>query len=435
MSAVLERRLDHAPLARAGAAVIVLSVAALAGWAALAPLAGAVVAPAHVKVDLNRKVVQHQEGGLVRAIHVRDGDRVREGQALIVLDDVRIDAQLELLRTQLDAERAKAARLEAERLYAGAPRFPRDLTERKADPRVSELLERETALFRARRDAVESQVSLLRRQIQEAGAEAAALASQLDAETRALSLQREELHANNELQRQGYVQKTRVLTLQRAVAEYEARHGEHRAQLSQARQRAAELELRILSLRNAYAQAAADELKDTTSRLFDLEERIRPSRDASERQKIVAPIAGEIVGLRVFTPGSVVGPREVLMEIVPEDKRLIVEGRIRPEDVNHVRPGTEADIRLTAYKQRTTPLVQGRVSYVSADRLVDEQTGEPYYAVQVDVPAESLALAGNLRLQAGMPAELFLRTDERTTLDYLLAPVTDYLRRSMREPL
>jgi HlyD family type I secretion membrane fusion protein len=352
-----------------------------------------------------------------------------------VLDDVRIDAQLELLRTQLDAERAKAARLEAERLLAGAPRFPRDLVERKGDPRVAELLERETALFRARRDAVESQVSLLRRQIQEAGAEAAALASQLDAETRALSLQREELSANNELQRQGYVQKTRVLTLQRAVAEYEARHGEHRAQLSQARQRAAELELRILSLRNAYAQAAADELKDATSRLFDLEERIRPSRDASERQKIVAPIAGEIVGLRVFTPGSVVGPREVLMEIVPEDKRLVVEGRIRPEDVNHVRPGTEADIRLTAYKQRTTPLVQGRVSYVSADRLVDEQTGAPYYAVQVDVSPENLAQAGNLRLQAGMPAELFLRTDERTAFDYLLAPVTDYLRRSMREPL
>ena len=435
MSAVLERQLDHAPLARAGAAVIVLSVAALGGWAALAPLSGAVVAPAHVKVDLNRKVVQHQEGGLVRAIHVRDGDRVSEGQALIVLDDVRIDAQLELLRTQLDAERAKAARLEAERLLAGAPSFPRDLVERKGDPRVAELLERETALFRARRDAVESQVSLLRRQIQEAGAEAAALASQLDAETRALSLQREELSANNELQRQGYVQKTRVLTLQRAVAEYEARHGEHRAELSKARQRAAELELRILSLRNAYAQAAADELKDTTSRLFDLEERIRPSRDASERQKIVAPIGGEIVGLRVFTPGSVVGPREVLMEIVPEDKRLVVEGRIRPEDVNHVRPGTEADIRLTAYKQRTTPLVQGRVSYVSADRLVDEQTGAPYYAVQVDVPPENLAQAGNLRLQAGMPAELFLRTDERTAFDYLLAPVTDYLRRSMREPL
>src|SRR5690606_13800003 len=242
-------------------------------------------------------------------------------------------------------------------------------------------------------------------------------------------LQREELAVNRKLQRQGFVQKTRVMTLQRAVAEYEARHGEHRAELSQARQRASELELRILALRNQYAQAAADELKATTSRLFDLEERIRPSRDAAERQTIVAPVAGEVVGLRVFSPGAVVGPREVLLEIVPEEKRLILEGRIRPEDVNHVRAGAEADVRLTAYKQRTTPLVEGRVSYVSPDRLVDEQTGAPYYAVHVDVSPEGLKKAGSLRLQAGMPAELYVRTDERTALDYLLAPVTEALRR------
>ncbi len=431
----LERRLDARPLARAGAAIIAFAVAALAGWAALAPLSGAVVAPAHVKVDLNRKVVQHQEGGIVQAIQVRDGDRVRAGDVLLVLDDVRVDAQLELLRTQLDAERAKAARLEAERQSAAAPEFPAELLERRGDPRIDELLARESALFSARRDAVESQVRLLRRQIQEAGVEAAALAAQLEAEARALGLQREELAVNRKLQRQGFVQKTRVITLQRAVAEYEARHGEHRAELSQARQRASELELRILALRNQYAQAAADELKATTSRLFDLEERIRPSRDAAERQTIVAPVAGEVVGLRVFSPGAVVGPREVLLEIVPEEKRLILEGRIRPEDVNHVRAGAEADVRLTAYKQRTTPLVEGRVSYVSPDRLVDEQTGAPYYAVHVDVSPEGLKKAGSLRLQAGMPAELYVRTDERTALDYLLAPVTEALRRSMREPL
>jgi HlyD family type I secretion membrane fusion protein len=258
---------------------------------------------------------------------------------------------------------------------------------------------------------------------------------QLGAEERALKLQKEELAANERLLAQGYVQKTRLLTLQRAVAEYEARHGERRAELSKARQRASELELRILSMRNAYAQSAADELKETTARIFDLEDRIRPSRDAAERQKISAPIAGEVVGLRVFGSGAVIGPREVLMEIVPEDKRLIVEARIRPEDINHVRSGSAADIRLTAYKQRTTPLVQGSVAYVSGDRLVDTQTGAPYYVVQINVPPQALADAGNLRLQAGMPAEVFIRTDERSALDYVLAPVTDYFRRGMREPL
>jgi HlyD family type I secretion membrane fusion protein len=423
---------DAKPLIRAGLLAIGLGAAAFGAWAAFAPLSGAIIAPGYVKVDLNRKVVQHQEGGTVSAIRVRDGDRVKQGQELVVLDDVRIDAQLDLLRTQLDAERAKAARLEAERAYAAKPIFPEELVLRKNKPKVAEQLARELTLFRARRDALETQIAVLRRQIEETRGEIAGLAEQLAAEERALKLQKEELAANQRLLDQGYVQKTRVLTLNRAVAEYEARHGEHRAQLSQARQRSQELELRILSMRNGYAQSAADELKESTSRIFDLEERIRPSRDAAFRQKITAPIDGEVVGLRVFSVGAVVGPRDVLMEIVPEDKRLIIEARIRPEDINHVRSGSAADVRLTAYQQRTTPLVQGTVTYVSGDRLVESQTGVPYYTVHVDVPPEAL---GALRLQAGMPAEVFVRTDERTTFDYLLAPVTSYFRRAMREPI
>ena len=412
---------------RTGVLVICAAVIGFAIWAYFAPLSGAVIAPGFVKVDLNRKVVQHQEGGIVRAIRVRDGDRVDQGQELVLLDDVRIDAQLDLLRTQLDAERAKAARLEAERTLAVQPVFPKDLVKK-------ELVAREEALFRARRDALESQITVLRRQIRETVEEASALAGQIAAEDRALKLQKDELAANERLLEQGYVQKTRLLTLQRAVAEYEARHGERRAELSKARQRASELEFRILSMRNSYVQTATDELKESTAKMFDLEDRIRPSRDASERQKITAPIAGEVVGLRVFNAGSVIGPREVLLEIVPHEKRLIVEARIRPEDINHVQPGSEAEVRLTAYQSRTTPLVPGLVTYVSGDRLVDQQTGHAYYIVNIDVPEKALG-AANLRLQAGMPAEIFIRTDSRTALDYLLAPVTSYLRRAMREPV
>jgi len=415
-------------IVRTGLLVIAGAVIAFAVWAFYAPLSGAVIALGYVKVDLNRKVVQHQEGGIVRAIKVRDGDRVNQGQELVLLDDVRIDAQLDLLRTQLEAERAKMARLEAERAFAPRPNFPKDLQKR-------EFIKREEALFRARREALDTQIEVLKRQIKESVEEASALAQQIAAEERALKLQKEELAANERLLEQGYVQKTRLLTLQRAVAEYEARHGERRAELSKARQRASELELRILTMRNAYVQSAADELKAAAARIFDLEERIRPSRDASERQKISSPIAGEVVGLRVFNSGSVIGPREILMEIVPEEKRLIVEARIRPEDVNYVRAGSPADVRLTAYPTRTTPLVHGAVAYVSGDRMVEQQTGAAYYVVHVDVTEQALANAGNLKLQAGMPAEVFIRTDSRTAVDYLLAPVTAYLRRAMREPL
>ena len=410
-----------------GMLVILGGIVAMAVWAYFAPLSGAVIAPGFVKVDLNRKIVQHQEGGIVRAIRVRDGDRVTQGQELVLLDDVRIDAQLDLLRTQFDAERAKAARLEAERTLAPKPQFPMDLMRK-------EYVTREEALFRARREALDTQIAVLRKQIRETVEEAGALSEQIAAEDKALKLQKDELAANERLLEQGYVQKTRLLTLQRAVAEYEARHSERRAELSKSRQRASELEFRILAMRNTYVQTATDELKESTGKMFDLEERIRPSRDASERQKIAAPIAGEVVGLRVFNAGSVIGPREVLMEIVPHEKRLIVEARIRPEDINHVRPGSEADIRLTAYQSRTTPLVPGSVTYVSGDRLVEQQTGAPYYIVHIDVPEQALG-AANLRLQAGMPAEVFIRTDTRTALDYLLAPVTSYLRRAMREPV
>lgn len=418
-----------------GLLAIALGCAAFGVWAAYAPLSGAVIAPGFVKIDLNRKLVQHQEGGIVRAVRVRDGDRVEAGQELVLLDDVRIDAQLDLLRTQLDAEHAKAARLEAERAYLASPSFPKSLKKRSGEPKIAELLARETTLFRARREALDTQVAVLRRQIGETAREADALEQQIKAGEVALKLQKEELAANERLLAQGYVQKTRLLTLQRAVAEYEAQHGERRAELSRARQRASELELRILTMRNAYVQTAADELKEAAARVFDLEERIRPSRDASERQKISSPIAGEVVGLRVFNNGSVIGPREILMEIVPEEKRLIVEARIRPEDVNHVRAGSPADVRLTAYPSRTTPLVHGAVAYVSGDRMVDAQTGAAYYVVHIDVTEQALETAGNLRLQAGMPAEIFIRTDTRTAVDYLFAPVTAYLRRAMREPL
>jgi membrane fusion protein, epimerase transport system len=431
----LDLRPYIARIVRSGLLVMVAGAGALGTWAAFATLSGAVIAPGFVKVDLNRKVVQHQEGGTVREIRVRDGDHVRQGQPLVLLDDVRVDASLELLTLQLDAERIKAARLTTEAAYGARPSFPADAVKREKQPRIAEILERERALFRSRRQAVESQTAELRKQKREVDDESVALNEQLAAEARALDLQKQELNANEELLRQNYIQKTRVLTLRRAVAEYEARYGEHRAELAKAKQRTSELELRILSAQNAYRQSATDELKESTAKMFDLEERLRPSRDAAQRQTVLAPIGGEVVGLRVFTSGAVVGPRDVLMEIVPDDKVLIVEARIRPEDINHVYAGSEADVRLTAYKYRTTPLVQGKVTYVSGDRLTDTQTGVPYYVVHINVPTEALTQAGNLKLQAGMPAEVFIRTDERTTVDYLFAPVTAYLRRAMREPL
>ena len=210
-------------IARGGVAIFVVGVLGLGSWLVLAPLSGAVIAPGFVKVDMNRKLVQHQEGGIVKQVLVRDGEKVRQGQILVVIDDVRLDATLDLLRTQHDGERAKAARLEAERAFLPEVKFPAELSARRNEPKVAELLQREAALFRARREALESQIAVLRKQIRHTTDEAQALAGQIAAEERALKSQKEELEVNRALLSQGFVQKTRLMSLERAVADYEAR--------------------------------------------------------------------------------------------------------------------------------------------------------------------------------------------------------------------
>jgi len=422
------------PLIWAGLAGVLALGLALTGWIRLAPLGGAAIAPGVVKVDLHRKTVQHQEGGIVSEILVRDGQKVQAGETVIVLKDVRVDASNELVQTQLDAESAKAARLTAEQAWAPGVAFPAELRARARDPRVMELLQRETSLFGTRRGAFDRQAALIRSQIRETEGEIRARNQQIEFDGTAIRLQREELAANEALLEQRYVTKTRLLGLQRNVAELESRRGENLSELARARQKVADLELRAETLRSTFMQEAATELRQTTAQIFDLRERVRPTQDAESRQRITAPIAGEVVDLKVTTIGAVIAPRDPILDIVPENPDLIVEAHLRPEDISFVRAGAAADVRLTAFRQRITPIVPGKVTYVSADRLLDKATNTPYYLAHIRVTPEALREAGDLRLQAGMPAEVYIQTTARTALQYLLDPITGFLQRSMREP-
>lgn len=420
--------------ARTGLTLIIVIFLGGGAWMALAPLSGAVIAPGVVKVDTDRKTVQHQEGGIVKSILVRDGDHVQAGQRLIELNDVQVDATLELVRTQLDAELARSARLAAERILAQKITYPDALTARHPDSRVEELMARENDLFRVRRTALNSQIALLHRQIKETRQEIMVRESQKTADIEAIRLQREEFSANEPLLAQGFISKTRLLSLQRAVVEYETRSGTNLAEKAQAQQRVSELALRALTLRNDYMKQAEIELKESTAKVFDLQERLRPSQDAAVRQNIIAPLSGEVVDLRVTTVGAVIGPRDRLMDIVPVNPVLIVETRLRPEDINYVHVGTDADVRLTAFKQRITPVVTGQVIYVSADRLMDPATNTGYYLAHVRITPASLGHAGNLKLQAGMPTEVYLKTAESTPLLYLFDSVLGFTHRGLREP-
>jgi len=422
-------------LIRAGVGGILVLILAVIAWAALAPVSGAVIAPGAVRVDMNRKTVQHQEGGIIGEILVRDGSRVKTGETLIVLKDMRVEAGIEMVQTQLDGEIAKAARLTAEQVWAENVSFPAELLKRAGDVRVEELLRRETTLFRARRESYDTQLKLLLAQTSDIAAEIRAREQQIKADRAAVRFTREELVSNQGLLKEGFISKVRILTLERSLADVEARLGEHEAELAAARGRVSELRLRAEGLRTSMMQEAATEMQKTTVQILDLRERLRPFQDAADRQRIAAPIPGEVVGLKFTTVGAVIGPRDAILDVVPDNIELIIEGRIRPEDINYVTVGAEADVRLTSFRQRITPTVSGSVIYVSADRMEDKVDRMVYYMVHVRVTPEALAKAGDLRLQAGMPAEVFIKTEARSALLYVLDPISGFLQRSLREPL
>ena len=421
-------------LARRGALVLLLGLLPLGAWMALAPLSSAVVAGAFVKVDLDRRPVQHAEGGTVREVLVRDGQQVQLGQPLLVLGDVSVDADMNRLTYRVAAERAGLARLEAEQSLAGAIAWPQDvIAAAAADARVAEQVAKEKALFAARRDALVGQTALLRAQHDRVVQEREGLRAQIVQAGESMRHQKAELETNRNLLKDGFISATRISQLEATVADYGVKFEERRSELARAEQRLIDNDLRIKSLEGEYRQQASDQLKVTNSRLSEIQQEQRKTTDASKRQVIVAPVAGEVMNLKFTSPGAVVSPREPIADIVPADPRLMVEAHIRTEDVSRVQQGHPAEIRFTAFKYRSTHLVEGKVFYVSPDRLVDRATNQPYYVAMVEADAKSLAQSGEMKLQAGMPAEVYITGEERTPLQYLLEPVTQVLRRAGRE--
>jgi HlyD family secretion protein len=425
---------DARQLARTAALVVGFGLVPVLAWMAFAPLSSAVVAPAFVKVDLNRRPVQHAEGGIVREVKVRDGQHVHKGDPLIVLGDVSVDADLNRLTYRVDAERASMARLDAEQALSVAIAWPEDsLRNAAADPRLAEQIAKEKSLFAARRFALTSQTALLRIQRDKVAQEMTALRAQISKAGESLELQKSDLETNRALLKDGFIAQTRVTQLEAGVADYGVKLAERRSELARAEQRLVDIDLKVRSMESDYRQQASDQLKVTAARLQEIQQELRKSSDASTRQVIVAPADGEVMGLKFSSPGAVIPPRETIADIVPANPKLVIEARLRTEDINRVQQGQAADIRLTAFKTRTTQLVEGRVLYVSGDRIVDRDASQAYYTAQIEADAKSLVNAGNLKLVAGMPAEVYIKGEERTPLQYLLEPVTQVLRRAARE--
>lgn len=418
---------------RLGTLAIAISMLVFGFWMWLAPLHGAVVTNGQVKTATNRKYVQHINGGIVKHILVKNGDSVKEGQTLVELEDVRIDANQKLLVELAMLESIKLDRLDAEQQLA--PTFTISPQRRRTGDLavVEKAYQRESKIFHARRSLLDEQLASYQRQLLAVADEQKALEQQKESSREAARLARDELGINTALVRDKFVSRARLIALERAVAEFGAKQGEHEAALAQSEQRKNDLALRMASARSEYQRVAAEEFKESNRRLVELREQLRPAEDAVRRKSVVAPVSGKVVGLRLNSPGEVAPPREPLMEIVQDNEALLVEAQVGVDAIKHLRLGQLTELRFTTFNARTTPLVQADLSYISADAITDKE-GIPHYVIQMRPRADALSNAGIPALKPGMAAEVYVLIESRSTLDYLLAPVTDTLRRSLREP-
>lgn len=402
-------------------------------WAVFTEISGAVIAPGTVKVDTERKTVQHLEGGIVSRILVRNGDQVTAGQPLMILDNTRVFAATDQLGLQLAAVQIDDARLDAEKDLAAEPRWPQRNPLVPAE-KFDELLTAAKKVFAANRQALRSQLALLENQISQLREQEVSLKGQLVAEQRIISALQEELDAKLVLLQERYIDKTQILTLQRALAERQGRQAELEGALAGLRERLAEVQLRRNALESDFRQQASGRQAEVRQRLFDLQQQLLPMQDARQRLTVAAPVSGEVVALQVHSEGGVVAPGQPLMDIVPKESPLVVECRIMVQDITHVFKGQSADVELQAFPRNTTPKISGQVVYISADRIAEQTAlGEnSAYLVHVELDKAELA-ANNLYLTAGMPAAVFIRTKPRTVLAYALEPIMENFDRALRE--
>ncbi len=418
----------------AGFAIVALFFGGFGVWAAMAPLESAAIAPAVIIVESRRKTVQHLEGGIIRDIVVSEGATVEAGAPLIVLDDTQANAMLELLGGRLRAASARVARLLAERDGAPAIAFPGSLAAAAgASADVAAILEGQRRIFAAQAGSIDSQTAILRQRIAQYSEEIAGLEAEIVAQDSQLALIEREIDGVGQLVEKGLERKPRLFALQRRMAEIEGSRARNSALIARVRQNIGEAELRIVDLGTMRLNDVVQELRDAEAEVFDLRERVGAAEDILNRTIIVAPASGTVVNLQVFTSGGVIAPGESLMEIVPSDDELVIEARIDPNDIDVVHPGLAAHIRLTAFPLRTTPTLEGRVTTVSADRLVDARSGQAYYSARVVFAEGQDEILSSLELSPGMPAQVMIATGTATALDYMLRPIISSFERALRE--
>lgn len=420
---------------RAGVVFLLLTLGGFSAWAGLAPLTSALISTGEVVVDSYRKSIQHFEGGIVKNIYVRNGDLVSVGDPLIQLDTTQSESERESIRKRLQTAKAELARLQAEQNFSDNISFDQELLDIAAtDPDIARVLEQQSQLhkagvsaFKQEQKALESRVEQIQEQIAGLRRQQPILQQQID------SLQTEQ-KAFATLFEEGLGDGQRARELDRQVLQKRNELSGNESEIARLQIQATETDLQQAQRKQDYLKQIGERVKQVQSDYFDQQERLRIAQDRLNRATIRAPERGIVVDLQVHTIGSVAPSGQTLLDLVPEKDKFVVEAKVMTQDINDLYKGQLADIRFSAFNQRLTKVIEGEVVHVSADRLLNERDGTPYYLARIRVTEQGYAdMNEGMELKPGMPAEVMIRRGERTLFSYLLKPIADGFARSLKE--
>ncbi len=421
-----------APL-RSSLVVFVILAGGLLSWMLTIPLSGAVIASGSVVVRGKPQLVQHLDGGIVKAIEVRNGDVVRQGDVLVRLDEATLKANLDIYINRLREALTKRARLEAERDDRGDIAFDLEAFQSFDLGDVTVHMQRQESIFRARKASRSGEVEKLKEKIGQFENQTDGLEGLIGAKTEQLNTIKLELDSLNELLEKGIATKTRVYNQERMKSDLTGQLVEHIAELARISNAIRETEVSIIQVDRAFKEKVLSELSDTATQAEDLTQQISVTRKQLERVEIRAPASGIVHELSVNTVGGTVLPNGTLMQIIASDNGVDVEVNIEPNTIDQIVIGQGAALRFPAFNQSTTPEIMSAVERISPSSVIDERTGLSFYRVVLSVAPEELARLQGVRLIPGMPVEAYVRTGERTMASFLMKPFIDHFNRAMRE--
>lgn len=402
-------------------------------WLGLTKIAGAVIAPATVVVESNIKKVQHQTGGTIGGIFAQDGDHVKAGDVLVRLDNTLTRANLQIITEDLNRATIRLARLEAERQGLPEMQIPPDLRAQMGDPQVAALVSGERALFESRAAALAGQKAQLQSRSKQLERQIDGLKSQQSATDESLDLLTKNLADVESLYAKKLVSKERLSNVSLEKTRTRGESGRLVAAIAEVQAHISETDLQVLQLDEQMRSDVTNELRETEAKQTELSERKVVAEDELGRTDIRAPQSGTVQESSVHTVGGVIGAGEVLMMIVPDSDNLVVDASIPPSRIDEIHPGQQVSIRFPAFDAGTTPACEGSVKRVSADLIKDQQRQLSYFSARIDVENEATCLTGEKILKPGMPAEVHIRTDERSVWSYLMKPLTDQFSRAFRQ--